>query len=165
MCIIPGSKWSKVVQSCPTLCDSMDCSLPGSSYEIFQARVLEWVAISFSRGSSPPGDWTQVSHIVGRHFTVWVTGSLSFFLDQGSNWCPLHCKADFLTTDPPGKPRNIILSLLHLRNACNVQVEIFNRKLVTWLELRHMGGKGHIDDSWIPNCAHEQVRRVLRNCA
>ena len=44
----------KVTQSCLTLCDPMDCSLPGSSvHGIFQARILEWVAISFSRGSSP----------------------------------------------------------------------------------------------------------------
>ena len=44
---------SEVAQSCPTLCDPMDCSLSGSSaHGIFQARVLEWVAISFSRGSS-----------------------------------------------------------------------------------------------------------------
>jgi len=44
---------SEVTQSCPTLCDPMDCSLPGFSvHGIFQARVLEWVAISFSRGSS-----------------------------------------------------------------------------------------------------------------
>ena len=52
---------SEVTQSCPTLCDPMDCSLPGSSvHRIFQARVLEWVAISFSRGSSQPRDRTQV---------------------------------------------------------------------------------------------------------
>ena len=52
----------------------MDCSLPGSSiHGIFQARALEWVAISFSRRSSQPRDWTQVSHIVGRRFTVWAT--------------------------------------------------------------------------------------------
>ena len=55
------------------LCDPMDCSLPGSSvHGIFQARVLEWVAISFSRGSSSPRDQTQVSHSVGRRFTVWA---------------------------------------------------------------------------------------------
>ena len=67
-------KWSEVVQSCPTLCDPMDCSLPGSSiHGIFQTRVLEWVAISFSRGSSQPRDWTQVSYIVGRRFIVWAT--------------------------------------------------------------------------------------------
>ena len=54
-----------------TLCNPMDCSLPGFSvYAIFQARVLEWVAISFSRGSSRPRDQTQVSCIVGRHFTL-----------------------------------------------------------------------------------------------
>ena len=46
----------EVAQSCQTLCDPMDCSLPGSSvHGIFQARVLEWVAISFSRRSSNPG--------------------------------------------------------------------------------------------------------------
>ena len=63
-----------VTQSCPNLCDSMDCSVPGSSvYEILQARILERVAISFSRGSSWPRDWTQVSHIAGRFFIVWAT--------------------------------------------------------------------------------------------
>ena len=52
----------------------MVCSLPGSSiYGIFQARILEWVAISFSRRSSRPRDWTQVSHIVGRCSTIWAT--------------------------------------------------------------------------------------------
>ena len=52
---------SEVTQSCLTLCDPMDCSLPGSSiHGIFQARVLEWVAPAFSRGSSLPRDRTQV---------------------------------------------------------------------------------------------------------
>ena len=52
----------------------MDCSLPGSSIRgIFQARILEWVAISFSRESSQPRDWTQVFHTAGRLFTVWAT--------------------------------------------------------------------------------------------
>ena len=65
---------SEVTQSCPTLCDPMDSSLPGSSiHGIFQARVLEWVAISFSRGSSRPKDRTRVSLIAGRRFTVWAT--------------------------------------------------------------------------------------------
>ena len=64
----------KVAQSCPTLCDPMDCTLPGSSiHGIFQSRILEWVAISFSRGSSRPRDWTLVSCIVGRRFTIWAT--------------------------------------------------------------------------------------------
>ena len=60
---------SEVAQSCPTLCYCVDCSQPGSSvHGILQARILEWVAISFSRGSSPPRDWTQVSRIAGRRF-------------------------------------------------------------------------------------------------
>ena len=51
----------------------MDCSLPGSSvHGIFQARILEWIAISFSRGSSQSRDWTQVSHVADRLFTVWT---------------------------------------------------------------------------------------------
>ena len=70
------SKWSEseVAQSCPTLCDPMACRLPGSSlHGILQARVLEWVAISFSRGSSQPRDRTQVSRIAGRRFNLWAT--------------------------------------------------------------------------------------------
>ena len=64
-------KQSEVAQLCPTLCDPMDCSLPGSSiHGILQARVLEWVAISFSRASSRPRDGTQVSRIAGRCFTI-----------------------------------------------------------------------------------------------
>ena len=61
---------SEVALSCPTLCDHMDCSLPQSSvHGIFQARVLEWVAFSFSRGASEPRDWTQVSHTAGRFYS------------------------------------------------------------------------------------------------
>ena len=64
---------SEVAQSCLTLCDPMDCSLPGSSvHGIFQAIVLEWIAISFSRGSSQPRDWTRVSRIVDRRLTIWA---------------------------------------------------------------------------------------------
>ena len=52
----------------------MDCSLPGSSvHGILQARILEWVAISFSSESSQPRDRTQVSHIAGRLFNLWAT--------------------------------------------------------------------------------------------
>ncbi|XDA77321.1 hypothetical protein R6Z07F_007455 [Ovis aries] len=64
-------KSSEVAQSCLTLCDPMDCSPPGSSvHEIFQARILEWVAISFSRGSPQPRDRTRVSLIAGRSFIL-----------------------------------------------------------------------------------------------
>ena len=83
----PGWSWEKLVnnpfgqsgvfyegcccectKSCSILCDPMDCSLPDSSvHGISQARILEWVAISFSRGSSRPRDWTPVSCIIGRY--------------------------------------------------------------------------------------------------
>ena len=63
-----------VARSCPTLCDPMDCSLPVFSVHGFlQARILEWIAISSSRGSSWPRDRTQVSCIAGWFFTVWAT--------------------------------------------------------------------------------------------
>ena len=62
-----------VTQSCPALLNPMDDSLPRSSvHGILQARILESVAIPFSRGSSWPRDQTQVSHIVDRFFTVWA---------------------------------------------------------------------------------------------
>ena len=56
--------------------DPMDWSPPGSSiHGILQARILKWVAIPFSRGSSQPRDWTQVSCIVGRFFSIWTARS------------------------------------------------------------------------------------------
>ena len=63
-----------VAKLCSTLNDPMDCSLPGSSvHGILQVRILEWVAIPFSRGSSWPRNQTQVSCIAGRFFTNWAT--------------------------------------------------------------------------------------------
>ena len=77
LCSFGGQAWLNLFkyvvlcldsQSCPALCISMDCSLPGSSvHGILQTRILEWVAMS-SRGSSQPSDRTQVSHIVDRFF-------------------------------------------------------------------------------------------------
>ena len=76
---------AKSLQSYLTLCNPMDCSPPGSSvHGVSQARILEWVAISSSRGSSRPRDGTQVSRIAGRLFT----------------------------TEPPGKPVMRIQELL-----------------------------------------------------
>ena len=107
---------SEVAQLCPTLCDPMDCRLQGSSvHGIFQARVLQWVAISFSRRSSWPRDRTQVSRIAGRRFNPlshqgnpripeWV--AYPFF--RGSSWPTnqawVSCIAgEFFTTEPPRK--------------------------------------------------------------
>ena len=63
-----------VAQLGPTLCDPVDCSPPGCSiHGILQARILEWVAIPFSRGSSRPRVRTWVSCLAGRFFTIWTT--------------------------------------------------------------------------------------------
>ena len=63
--IFRSVQFSSVAQVCLTLCDPMDCIVPG----ILQARILEWIAFSFSRVSSQPRDQTQFSHIAGRVFT------------------------------------------------------------------------------------------------
>ena len=75
---------SEIAQSCPILWDPMDCSPPASLvHGIFQARILEWVAISFSRRHSWPRDWTQVSCIAGRRFTVWATKEVMLDIISG----------------------------------------------------------------------------------
>ena len=75
-------------------CDPMDCSPPASYvHGILQARILEWVTISFSRGSSWPRDWTWISCITDRFFTDWVTREAFFNLYESSYtwWVFLGC--------------------------------------------------------------------------
>ena len=77
-------KWSEVkfIQSCPTLCDPIDYTVCG----ILQARILEWVAFSFSRGSSQPRNWTQVSCIAGGFFTSWTTREAINLFSSSTAW-------------------------------------------------------------------------------
>ena len=71
---------SEVAQSCPTVCHPMHGNLPGSAvHGIFQARILERAAISFSRGSSQPKDRTRVSCIADRRFTVWAAATAVWY--------------------------------------------------------------------------------------
>ena len=73
-------------QSCPTLCDPLGCSLPGSSvHGILQARTLEWVAVPFSRGSSQPGDRPQVSCTACRFSRA--SSPATGVSEQASNLC------------------------------------------------------------------------------
>ena len=80
----------KVTQLCPTLCDSMEYEVHG----ILQPRILEWVTCPFSRGSSQPRDWTQVSRIAGRVFTSGTTREaqeripewVAYPFSSGSSW-------------------------------------------------------------------------------
>ena len=106
---------AKSLQSCLTLCNPMDCSLPGSSVPgVLQAKILEWVAIPFSRGSSQLRDQTCISCIDG-----WILSPLS---QQGSpdkdtaaaaaaakslQSCPILC--DPIDSSPPGSPVSGIL--------------------------------------------------------
>ena len=103
----------KITQSCPTLCHPMDCIVHG----ILQARILEWVAFPFSRGSSQPRDQTQVSHIAGGFFLPDEpqgkpknngVGSLSLlqqiFLTQELNQHLLHCRQILYHLRLSGKP-------------------------------------------------------------
>ena len=81
-------RWGEVAQLCPTLCDPVDCNLLGFSvHGILQARILEWIAISFARGSSRPRDRTQVSRIGGRRFNLWATreGWFIHLLEQNTD--------------------------------------------------------------------------------
>ena len=77
----PDPEWVTLVmlvspQSCPTFCSPKDCSPSDSSdHGILQTRILEWIIISFSRGSFWPRYWTWVSCIAGRFFTFWATTS------------------------------------------------------------------------------------------
>ena len=92
-------KENEVIQSCLALCDPMDCSLPGFSiHGILQARILEWVAISFSRGSSRPRGQTQVSCIAGRCFTLWATREA--FTAKNYLWIALLSWHGAFTTQP-----------------------------------------------------------------
>ena len=78
-----------VTQACPTLCNPTDCSPPGfSAHGILQARILEWIAIPFSRGTSQPRDWALVSCLTGKFFTIWATKKAEHRrIDAFELWC------------------------------------------------------------------------------
>ena len=109
----------KVTQLCPTLCDPMDYTV----HEILQARILEWVAFPFSRGSSQPRDWAQVSHIAGGFFTIWATKEAQKYLSGFPIPSPADLpgpeiqpgspalQADSLPTDISGNPKYVCTSL------------------------------------------------------
>ena len=114
-----------VAQSCQTLCNPKDCSLPVSSVcGISQARILQWVAISFSRGSSQPRDQTQVSYIAGRHFTVRAPGKPNI------HW---------ITEKPREFQKNIYFSLIDYAKAFGCMD--YNK---LWKILQEMGIQDHL---------------------
>ena len=99
---VKWKKESEITQLCPILCEDMDCSLPGSTvHGIFQARILEWVAISFSRRSSWPRHWTQVYLM----------------------------RAEALSSKPPGIDRCVYIFYIHTHKYMNYPL-IFESDLV-----------------------------------
>ena len=118
-----------VAQSCLTLCHPMDYSLLGSSVPgILQARILEWVAISSSRGSSWPRDRTQVSRIAGGFFTIWATREAQEYCSGQPNPSPRDLpdlgiklgspalQMDSLPAELLGKPLSLIFNITHHYN-------------------------------------------------
>ena len=114
----------------------MDCSPPGFSvHGLLQARILEWVATSSSRGSSQPRDWTLVSCIEGRFFTIWATSNFvhkSRWLDSTVSrlWRAPNCLQIFTET---------ALTPHYLRNQHRSRIGI-SRFFMTWL--------GKHQDTW-----------------
>ena len=113
-------KWKWVTQSCLTLCNPTDCIVHG----VLQARILEWVALPFSRGSSQPRDPTQVSCIAGGFFTSWATSPrilewVAYPFSRGSAW-PRNrvgspaLQADCLPTELSRKPKSQYTQCLRL---------------------------------------------------
>ena len=112
----------KVAQSCPTLYDPLDYRV----HVILQARILEWVAFPFSRGSSQPRDGNQVSCFAGRFFTSWAqgrpkntgVGSLSLlqwiFLTQELNRYLLHCRWILYQLSYQGSPHSFQMLYLFM---------------------------------------------------
>jgi len=79
---MPHEMKVKGTQPCPTVCDPIDYTVHG----ILQARILQWVAFPFSRGSSQPRYWTQVSHTAGRFFTSWAYMP-HIYIYMHERWC------------------------------------------------------------------------------
>ena len=111
---------AKSLQTCPALCDPMDCNPPGSSvHGILQAAVLEWVAISSFRVSSWPRDWTHVSCIAGGFLTpepsgrwchIWISRIIFYFVVS-----PWHVKL---------QKCNFIVSIFYFMNVLSFNLEL-----------------------------------------
>ena len=143
---------SEVTQSCPTLCNSVGCSPPGSSvHGILQARVLDWVATSFSRGSSQPRDRTRVSLIAGRRFNRWA-GNAAIWHNMDGPWGPI------LTETIQTEKANTIQSQLCVESKKAKQIETESELVaIRVLEVGKMG------KCWlkVPTSRYKRNERVL----
>ena len=126
-------------------CNPMDCSLPGSSVDgSFQATILEWVVVSFSRVSSQPRDWTRVSYIsciAGGFFTDWATREAHIFFI--TTW-DITFMSEYLNTD--SSHRNLCLGFLLFKtilpetnkqnvDICHCKGKLFRLEKTGWIRL------------------------------
>ena len=115
-------KWSVSCSVCPTLCNPIDCSPPGSSvHGISQAKILEWVALPFFKWSSPPRDLTWVSCIEDRWFMLWATGKQTWWKKQDDK--VIGVKAQEVRE--LFSPRNILLKYNKSTHITSVEVSEF----------------------------------------
>ena len=115
-------------------CNPIDCSLPGSSvHRIHQARILEWVAVSFSRGSFWPRNWTQVSCIAGRLFTDGATRETRLpLLTTSSPFLPLqYILWEYFFWFSLTYSRSVVCKLASQRTNSKVMVHSFHLYLAT----------------------------------
>ena len=133
-----------VAQSCLSLCDPMDCSLPGCCvHGNFQAGMLEWVAVPFSRGSSWPRDGTWVCCIAGRFLTIWATREAEYCVK--SQWNE-HLRNELmwarwgsgsLVEASKGEGRGCALTAIRQE-----QLHLWNEEWPGWLEHSESQGTG-----------------------
>ena len=142
--------WSGLVaQSCPTLCNLVDYSPPGSSiHGILQARILEWVAILFPRGSFWLRNWSPVSCIAGKYFTIWATREAQNGRGKGGKYTVQHYN-----------------SALKQRKACHLQQHGGTWRTLCWVKIASQRGGNpagfHVQESLKQPDSENQKRMVL----
>ena len=142
---------AKSLQSCPTLCDPMDCSLPCSSiHGILQARILEWFAISFSKGCFWPRDWSRVSYVfcIGRLVLYHLHNLGMNEWMKVAQLCPTLCSSMDCPWNSPGKNIEVgchcLLQGIFLTHGLKLGL-LHDRQILYHLSYR---------EGWGPNLAH-----------
>ena len=156
-----------VTQSCLTLCDPTDCNPPGSSvHGIFQARILEWVAISFSRGSSWPRDRTWVSHIAGDSLPTEPPGKEDDKITEKSN--RVRAPSALSPCPPVHLSVSQRLHILSLPLLCQLHALVYSRTAFTqlatqmWAQARILRELGERERRLLPRGSH---RKLLESTA
>ena len=138
---------AKSLQSCPTLRNPIDGSSPGFPVpRILQARTLEWVAISFSRGSSWPRDQTWVSCLVGRSFTIWVTRKAPKY-----HMLPFYNHTQFPPTPIPNSWHHwsVLYIILSFKNVIQVELQSLSLSVFLLSPMFFLLSSCHRIPSWL----------------